>query len=62
MTLIQAAEALGVSVSTLRTQIKLGVLKARKLGRDWIVEPKEVERYRLEHRRAVASAVMKATT
>lgn len=51
MTLIQAAAALGVSVSTLRTQIKLGVLKARKLGRDWIVEPREVERYAREHRR-----------
>jgi len=54
LTLIQAAAALGVSVSTLRTQIKLGVLKARKLGRDWIVEPREVERYRTEHRRPVS--------
>lgn len=51
MTLIQAADALGVSASTLRTQIKLGVLKAQKVGRDWHVTPAEVARYRAENRR-----------
>ena len=28
-----------------------GKLKATKRGRDWWVTPKEVQRYRLEHRR-----------
>lgn len=51
MTLKQAAALLGVTPDTLRQAIARGALKAKKLGRDWIVTPGEVERYRREHRR-----------
>jgi excisionase family DNA binding protein len=52
MTLIEAAASLGVEPGTLRRQIQLGKLKARKVGRDWQVTPREVERYRRENQRA----------
>ena len=55
MTLKEAAASLGVTPDNLRGAIARGALKARKLGRDWIVTPGEVERYRREHRRGVRS-------
>lgn len=51
LTLVQAAEALGVSAVTLRVQIMRGKLRATKPGRDWMVTEREVERYRREHLR-----------
>ncbi len=51
LTLTEAAALLGVTAATLRQQIANGKLKARKVGRDWHVTPREVERYRREHRR-----------
>jgi excisionase family DNA binding protein len=51
MTLKEAAERLGLTPDTLRQQIAAGKLRARKVGRDWTVQPKEVEKYRKEHRR-----------
>lgn len=51
MTLIEAAAILGLTPATLRQQIANGKLRARKIGRDWSVSPKEVERYRIESRR-----------
>lgn len=51
MTLKEAAAIIGVTPATLRQQIAHGSLRARKIGRDWTVTPKEVERYRLENRR-----------
>jgi len=51
MTLPEAAAALGLRESTLRNQIRNGAMKAEKRGRDWWITPKEVERYREEHRR-----------
>ena len=51
MTLTEAAEVLGIEPGTLRVQIHKGKLKARKVGRDWTVTPKEVERYRRESKR-----------
>jgi excisionase family DNA binding protein len=45
-TLTEAAKTLGVAPSTLRHQIRLGRLYARKIGRGWYVTPEEVERYR----------------
>jgi excisionase family DNA binding protein len=53
VTLIEAAALLGVTPDNLRGAIKRGSLKARKVGRDWTVTAREVERYRVNHRRAV---------
>jgi excisionase family DNA binding protein len=53
MTLVEAAELLGLDPATLRQQIANGVLRARKVGRDWHVTTREVARYRREHRRKV---------
>jgi excisionase family DNA binding protein len=51
VTLIEAAALLGLEPATLRQQIANGRLKARKVGRDWTVTRREVERYRSESRR-----------
>lgn len=51
MTLVDAALVLGLAPATLRQQAIAGVLRARKVGRDWHVTRREVERYRREHRR-----------
>ena len=50
LTLTEAAAQLGLAASTLRVQIRNGKLKARKVGRDWTVSEREVERYRRENR------------
>jgi excisionase family DNA binding protein len=46
MTLNQAAAALGVSAATLRQQIAAGRLRAAKLGPLWVVDEREIARYR----------------
>ena len=51
MTLKEAAQLLGVHPDTLRQQIHAGALKARKVGRDWAVTRREVERYAKDNRR-----------
>jgi excisionase family DNA binding protein len=51
MTLVEAAQRLGVTPDTLRQQIANGKLKASKRGRDWWVTDGEVERYRQSHKR-----------
>ena len=51
MTLIEAAALLGVTPDNLRGAIKRGSLKATKVGRDWQVTAREVERYRQQNRR-----------
>ena len=55
ITLPMAAEILKMSPTTLRIQAEKGVLKADKLGRDWVVYSSEVERYAKEHRRGIAN-------
>lgn len=45
MTLTEAASRLGIDPATLRQQIAKGRLRAEKHGRDWWVDPAEVERY-----------------
>jgi excisionase family DNA binding protein len=50
MTLIEAADLLGMQPGTLRQQIHNGRLRATKVGRDWHVTRHEVERYRAESR------------
>lgn len=52
MTLKEAATLLGVTPDNLRGAIARGTLKATKMGRDWFVTPKAVEKYRSEHRRS----------
>jgi excisionase family DNA binding protein len=46
MTLPEAAALLGVTAATLRQQIANGKLRAKKVGRDWTVSRREVDRYR----------------
>jgi excisionase family DNA binding protein len=46
--LAEAADLLGVSHSTLRAQIHRGRLRAFKVGRDWLVDRLEIDRYRRE--------------
>lgn len=55
-TIPQAAERLGLSPQTLRTQVRLGKLKAYKIGRDYIVSDDEIERYRRENLRPKVTA------
>jgi len=47
-----AARKLDVSVRRVRAMIAAGLLKGTKLGRDWVVEAKEVERLKRRHRPA----------
>lgn len=55
LTLRQAAELLGITADTLRAQIHRGRLKASKVGRDWLVDQDELERYERESRRRTSS-------
>lgn len=50
LTLTEAAQRAGVDPSALRHAIRLGTLTAIKRGRDWFVEPAEIERYIRERR------------
>lgn len=53
LTTNQAAERLGfTSHRPVVALIRRGVLHAVKLGRDWLIEEAEVERYRVERRPA----------
>lgn len=46
--LAEAASLLGVSHATLRAQVHRGRLRATKVGRDWLVDRLEIDRYRRE--------------
>jgi hypothetical protein len=62
MTLSQAGAILGLSPVTLRIQAEKGVLRAEKLGRDWIVTNGEVQRYATDHKRdSMERAIVSAT-
>ena len=54
MTTTDAAKILGITPHTLRQQIAKGKLQAVRHGRDWWLEPAEVERYKAQHRRVKA--------
>ena len=43
LTVKECAESLGVSERRVLTMIKTDLLKATKLGRDWVVEPKDLD-------------------
>lgn len=49
LTTNQAAAALDIRPATLRKQIRAGRIKAVKMGRDWFIEPEELDRYHREH-------------
>jgi excisionase family DNA binding protein len=48
LTLSEAAEKLGLAASTLRHQVQAGRLRARLVGKTYVVTEREVERYRRE--------------
>ena len=52
MTTTEAAAALNVSRAWVWRLIKSGTITAEMRGRDWWIEPAEVERYRRERRQA----------
>jgi len=54
LSLPEAAKSLGIAASTLRLQVRLGKVAARKVSRDWYITVEEVERYRREHKRGAA--------
>ena len=49
LTLTEAADELGLAASTLRHQVQAGRLRARLVGKTYVVSRREVERYRREH-------------
>lgn len=63
MNLRELAEYLGIaSTSSLRVQIRRGVLKADKVGpRMYLVSDEEAERYRAEHRAGEGKPGRRAT-
>ena len=50
LSLAEAAEWLDMHPDTLRQQAGKGRLRARKVGRDWVVSPVEVRRYASTYR------------
>jgi excisionase family DNA binding protein len=46
----QAAQILGVSVRRVQFLINKGFLSAQKLGRDWIIEDKDLEEFAAKDR------------
>jgi excisionase family DNA binding protein len=57
LTLRQAEAMLGLAKDSLRRQAGRGTIKAYKMGRDWIVDFDEVQRYDRDHRRRRLSKV-----
>ena len=51
MTTDKAARRLNLAKSTVIDYCRLGTLAAEKHGRDWWIEPEEIERYQRERRR-----------
>ena len=51
LTLPEAAKLLGLKPDSLRRQAGRGALRAYKIGRDWVVDRSEVERYARENKR-----------
>lgn len=50
MTVNEAAARLDVAPVSVRNAISRGALAATKRGRDWWIDPAEVERYAAKHR------------
>ena len=45
LTLAAAEKAYGLTASTLRVFLNAGKLRGRKVGRDWLVDPRSIEEY-----------------
>ncbi len=63
MTVGEAAKKLGLSSDgSLRIQIRAGILRATKRGRDWFIDPEDLEMYRKTYlgKRGKASPTYKA--
>jgi excisionase family DNA binding protein len=48
----QVAERLGLSVRRVQALVSIGLLKANKHGRDWVISEEEVERFKKQERMA----------
>jgi len=48
LTLTEAADRLGLAASTLRHQVQAGRLRARLIGKTYVVTERELARYRAE--------------
>jgi excisionase family DNA binding protein len=57
LTLRESAARLGLAPDTLRAQVHRGRFTAQKVGRDWLVDEGEVERYARETRRRAPTPV-----
>lgn len=51
LTTQQVADMLGKDARTIRHHAQTGKLKAFRVGRDWLFEPEEIERYKAEARK-----------
>jgi hypothetical protein len=51
LTLAEAAAQLDRSPATLRAQVHNGKLRARLIGKTWVITPRELKRYRRHHLR-----------
>jgi hypothetical protein len=51
ITTAQASEIIGISPYGVIGAIRRGQLEAVKIGRDWLMEAKEAERYKVERRK-----------
>lgn len=52
LTTKQAATELGIQPGSVKKLCQRGILKAERIGRDWLIEAGEVERYKRESRKA----------
>ena len=50
MTTKQAATELGIQPSSVKKLCQRGILKAERIGRDWLIDRDEIERYKVERR------------
>ncbi len=51
LTADEAARIVGISPGGIRFAIRAGLLSARKIGRDWLIDRAEAERYANSDRR-----------
>jgi excisionase family DNA binding protein len=51
ISLTDAAKRAGVARNTIHRAVRLGKLKAIKLGRDWFIDVTDIDRWKAEHYR-----------